>query len=78
MLIGAIVLQTNVALGFEPEGDKQQEGDGKSSVGIFQIDRRNPQSAYRLSFGINFPLPNDISRALSQGINPGGDIFIHG
>ncbi|WP_170333755.1 L,D-transpeptidase family protein [Ruegeria arenilitoris] len=77
-LDGAIVMQADVALGFEPEGDKQQEGDGKTPVGIFRIDRRNPQSAFHLSLGINYPLPEDIDRAQSQGINPGGDIFIHG
>ncbi|MEW2918142.1 L,D-transpeptidase family protein [Ruegeria sp. ANG10] len=77
-LNGAIVMQTDVALGFEPEGNKQKEGDGKTPVGIFRIDRRNPQSAYHLSLGINYPLPEDIARAQSQGIDPGGDIFIHG
>ena len=77
-LDGAIVMQTDIALGFTPEGDKQREGDGKTPVGVFQIDRRNPQSAYHLSLGINYPLPEDIARAQSQGIDPGGDIFIHG
>ncbi len=77
-LNGAIVMQADVALGFAPNGDKQQEGDGKTPVGIFRIDRRNPQSAFHLSLGINYPLPEDIERAQSQGIDPGGDIFIHG
>ncbi|MFY2825249.1 L,D-transpeptidase family protein [Ruegeria sp. MALMAid1280] len=77
-LDGAIVMQADVALGFEPEGDKQQEGDGKTPVGLFHIDRRNPQSAFHLSLGINYPLPEDIDRAQMQGIDPGGDIFIHG
>ena len=77
-LNGAIVMQADVALGFEPEGDKQQEGDGKTPVGIFHIDRRNPQSAFHLSLGINYPLPEDIDRAQNQGVDPGGDIFIHG
>nr|WP_254429861.1 L,D-transpeptidase family protein [Ruegeria atlantica] len=77
-LDGAVILQADVALGFEPIGDKQQEGDGKTPVGIFKIDRRNPQSAFYLSLGISYPLPEDIDRARAQGVDPGGDIFIHG
>jgi len=77
-LNGAVVMEADVALGFAPEGDKHQEGDGKTPVGIFRIDRRNPQSAFHLSLGINYPQPDDIERARSSGIDPGGDIFIHG
>ena len=77
-LDGAIVLQTEIALGFAPEGDKEQEGDGKTPVGMFTIDRRNPNSAFHLSLGIDYPQPEDIARAQQQGIDPGGDIFIHG
>lgn len=75
---GAVVLQADIALGFAPDGDKQQEGDGKTPVGIFRIDRRNPQSAFHLSIGIDYPQPQDIERANRQGVDPGGDIFIHG
>jgi len=75
---GAIVMQTDIALGFTPVEDKQQEGDGKTPVGLFTIDRRNPNSAFHLSLGIDYPQPDDIARAQQQGIDPGGDIFIHG
>lgn len=77
-LDGAIVMQADIALGFEPEGDKQQEGDGKTPLGLFKIDRRNPQSAYHLSLGIDYPQTEDIDRASLEGVDPGGDIFIHG
>ncbi|MCG7522115.1 murein L,D-transpeptidase family protein [Ruegeria sp. Ofav3-42] len=75
---GAVVMQADVALGFAPEGDKQQEGDGKTPIGIFRIDRRNPQSAFHLSLGIDYPQLHDIERANLQGVDPGSDIFIHG
>ncbi len=75
---GAVVMQADIALGFSPEGDKAREGDGKTPEGIFTIDRRNPQSAYYLSLGIDYPKPEDTERAAKQGIDPGGDIFIHG
>ncbi len=68
----------NIALGFSPEGDKTREGDGKTPEGRFVIDRRNPQSAFHLSLGINYPQPEDIERAAAEGVSPGGDIFIHG
>lgn len=67
-----------VALGFEPTGDKFQEGDGKTPEGLFTIDRRNPQSAYHLSLGIDYPQAGDRALAAAAGVSPGGDIFIHG
>lgn len=68
----------NVALGFAPAGDKVREGDGKTPEGWYKIDRRNPQSAFHLSLGINYPLPSDLKRARDGGYSAGGDIFIHG
>lgn len=67
-----------IALGFSPEGDKAREGDGRTPEGRFRIDRRNPQSRFHLSLGIDYPQPDDIARARAQGVSPGGDIFIHG
>ena len=75
---GETVLEFPIALGFAPAGDKEQEGDGKTPEGVFRIDRRNPNSAYHLSLGINYPQPEDRARAQTAGVSPGGDIFIHG
>ena len=68
----------DVDLGFAPEGDKQIEGDGKTPEGVYEIDRRNPQSEYHLSLGISYPNENDVAEAKALGESPGGDIFIHG
>ena len=68
----------DIALGFAPAGDKVREGDGKTPEGLYKIDRRNPQSAFHLSLGINYPLPEDRARARAGGYSAGGDIFIHG
>lgn len=65
-------------LGFAPEGHKVQEGDGRTPEGAYRIDRRNPNSRYHLSLGISYPNSNDVANARSQGVSPGGDIFIHG
>jgi len=67
-----------MALGFSPDGDKIKEGDGKTPEGIYKINRRNPNSNYTLSLGIDYPLAEDKERARVGGYNAGGDIFIHG
>jgi murein L,D-transpeptidase YafK len=67
-----------VDLGFAPEGHKAEEGDGRTPEGDYIVDRRNPNSEYYLSIGINYPDEHDIAAAEEAGIDPGGDIFIHG
>ncbi|KGJ06150.1 L,D-transpeptidase catalytic domain [Paracoccus halophilus] len=76
---GETVLKAyRIGLGNEPVGDKQFEGDGKTPEGNFIIDRRNPNSQYHLSVGIDYPQPEDIAAAAAVGRNPGSDIFVHG
>lgn len=73
------VLKTyNVGLGFEPLGHKEIKGDGKTPEGDYRVDRRNPNSEFHLSIGINYPNAEDRAYAKSIGKEPGGDIFIHG
>ncbi len=73
------VLKTyDISLGFAPIGPKQVEGDGKTPEGRYYIDRRNPNSSFHLSLGISYPNEKDIAYAASMGLEPGGDIFIHG
>ncbi|WP_045393401.1 murein L,D-transpeptidase family protein [Falsirhodobacter sp. alg1] len=79
MLSGSeVVKEYNIALGFQPVGPKQFEGDGKTPEGTYVLDRRNPNSAYHLSIGVSYPNANDRINALAAGKLPGGDIFIHG
>lgn len=68
----------NVGLGFAPEGHKKVRGDGRTPEGDYTIDRRNPNSQFFLSIGIDYPRLSDIEEALALGQDPGGDIFIHG
>lgn len=68
----------DVDLGFSPAGHKAQRGDGRTPEGVYLIDRRNPNSDYHLSIGLNYPNATDIEVARAAGVNPGGDIFIHG
>ena len=75
---GAAVRIWPIALGFSPRGDKACEGDGRTPEGSFAIARRNDQSSYHLSLGLDYPQPADIAAARDGGYSPGGDIMIHG
>lgn len=68
----------DIELGFAPQGDKRIEGDGRTPEGHYLIDRRNPNSDFHLSIGLDYPREEDIAEALKLGKKPGGDIFIHG
>jgi len=68
----------DIDLGFAPIGDKKVSGDGKTPEGDYVIDRRNPDSRFHLSIGIDYPNEKDIADAKTLGEDPGGDIFIHG
>jgi len=79
LMSGDIALKTyDIDLGFEPLGTKQVRGDGKTPEGRYFIDRRNPNSNFHLSLGINYPNAQDLALARKMGKDPGGDIFIHG
>jgi len=68
----------SVALGFEPSGHKQQEGDGRTPEGSYSISGRNPRSQFHLSLRISYPNRADGERAAKRGVSAGGDIMIHG
>jgi murein L,D-transpeptidase YafK len=67
-----------VALGRNPLGAKQQEGDAKTPEGIYKIDGRNPQSRFHLALHISYPSDEDKNRAAARGVSAGFDIMIHG
>jgi murein L,D-transpeptidase YafK len=75
---GQTLREYPIALGFAPEGDKLRQGDGRTPVGTFRVDRRNDASTYHLSLGLDYPQPDDRARAAQGGYDPGGDIMIHG
>lgn len=79
LLNGATALATHeVQLGFTAQGHKRWEGDGRTPEGRYFVDRRNPNSSFYLSVGIDYPNDRDRAFAESIGRRPGGDIFIHG
>jgi len=79
LLRGNVILrQYRIALGRDPIGHKQCEGDGRTPEGRYTIDRRNPKSKYHLSLHISYPNADDVARAQAAAVEPGGDIMIHG
>jgi murein L,D-transpeptidase YafK len=67
-----------IALGRNPVGAKQEEGDMKTPEGIYKIDGRNPQSSFHLALYISYPSDEDDKRAGARGVSAGSDIMIHG
>jgi murein L,D-transpeptidase YafK len=67
-----------VALGAAPKGAKQFEGDQRTPEGVYTIDFRNDASAFHLALRISYPNEADRVRALEAGMDPGGQIMIHG
>jgi murein L,D-transpeptidase YafK len=76
---GIELLRTySVALGRNPLGHKQQEGDGRTPEGHYVLDYRNPKSAFHRSLHVSYPSPNDTAAARGRGVSPGGMIMVHG
>ena len=75
---GRLLKTYPVALGFNPVGHKQFEGDGKTPEGRYTINDRNPNSGYHKNLGVSYPNDADRAYAAAQGKSAGGDIKIHG
>ncbi len=75
---GKVLKTYKVALGHEPQGPKVRIGDNKTPEGLYTIDSRNAHSQFHLSLHISYPNAEDRARAKKLGVNPGGDIMIHG
>lgn len=67
-----------IALGGNPNGPKERQGDNKTPEGEYVIDSRNKDSRYHLSLHISYPNEADRKRANELCVSPGGDIMIHG
>ena len=75
---GQVIQSYSISLGDAPEGHKFQEGDERTPEGDYSIDWRNPNSVAHLSLHISYPNAQDKARAAAAGVDPGGDIMIHG
>lgn len=67
-----------IALGKNPVGKKQLEGDYKTPEGLYLIDDKSAVSKFHKNLNISYPNKNDKEYAAAQNKSPGGDIKIHG
>ncbi len=67
-----------VAIGKGGLSPKQREGDHKTPEGFYTIDRRKENSRFHRALHISYPNESDSERARKLGVEPGGDIMIHG
>jgi tetratricopeptide (TPR) repeat protein len=75
---GEVLKTYKIALGGNPIGPKERQGDNKTPEGTYVIDARNRDSRFHLSLHISYPNDRDKYRAKELGVSPGGDIMIHG
>lgn len=65
-----LIRSYRIALGSNPTGDKEIEGDGKTPEGDFYIFTKNADSKYYLSLGLSYPSVEDAERGLKNGLIP--------
>ncbi|MAL96586.1 MAG: hypothetical protein CME40_16050 [Haliea sp.] len=76
---GGEALRTyTVAFGPVPWGHKEREGDERTPEGRYTLDFKNADSRYYKSIRISYPNREDRARARELGVDPGGNIMIHG
>jgi murein L,D-transpeptidase YafK len=75
---GKLLKKYKVALGSEPAGRKERQGDHKTPEGIYVLDRRNEHSQFYRSLHVSYPNAEDRALAQRAGVDPGGDIMVHG
>lgn len=74
----SVIREYNIALGDNPKGQKQQEGDERTPEGWYTLDWANEQSAAYRSLHVSYPNSKDRANAKMLGVSPGGAIMIHG
>jgi murein L,D-transpeptidase YafK len=67
-----------VALGGQPVGAKQQQGDHKTPGGEYFVDAKNSRSQFYMALHLSYPNAADRLQARKLGVNAGGDVEIHG
>jgi murein L,D-transpeptidase YafK len=68
----------HVTFGAEPVGHKQVEGDGRTPEGHYMLTYKNSKSKFYKSIHISYPNARDRENARRLGVDPGGNIMIHG
>lgn len=75
---GKLIRTYSILLGDAPIGHKRQQGDERTPEGAYRISGRNQNSRFHLSLRVSYPNQADRKQASARGVDPGGDIMIHG
>ena len=67
-----------LSMGWDPVGQKIQEGDGKTPEGHYFINEKHPSEKFQKFLNISYPNEDDIARAKALHVSPGGHVGIHG
>ncbi|MCE0495243.1 L,D-transpeptidase family protein [Vibrio salinus] len=67
-----------IALGKQPRGHKEQEGDQKTPEGLYILDYIVKHSSFYKAMHISYPNKQDRARAKEKGVSAGGAISVHG
>jgi murein L,D-transpeptidase YafK len=67
-----------VALGADPIGPKQKQGDSRTPEGTYTVLRRHENSTFHRALHLSYPNAADRARARAERVSPGGNIEIHG
>lgn len=75
---GRVIKSYRVMLGRGGSKPKRKQGDNRVPEGKYIIDYKNPDSQFYKSLHISYPNDEDKRRSSEAGVEPGGDIMIHG
>jgi murein L,D-transpeptidase YafK len=75
---GQVLKSYRVALGRGGPGPKVHAGDNKVPEGVYRIVGRNEHSGFYRALRVGYPTPQQVQDAQRRGVDPGGDIMIHG
>ncbi|HVH17215.1 MAG TPA: L,D-transpeptidase family protein [Myxococcota bacterium] len=79
LLNGQRVLRDyEVALGTSPLGPKRHHRDGRTPEGRYVVDARVVDSSFHRALHISYPNTSDVEFARRAGVEPGGNVMIHG
>jgi murein L,D-transpeptidase YafK len=79
LLSGHRVLRDyEVALGASPLGPKRHLRDGRTPEGRYFVEMRVVDSRFHRALRISYPNASDLEFARRAGVDPGGNVMIHG
>jgi murein L,D-transpeptidase YafK len=75
---GKVLASYKVALGGQPVGAKERQGDHRTPEGKYFVDSKKNPSQFYMALHISYPNDVDRKNARRMGVSPGGDVEIHG